>query len=103
MTKQNKAPIPTTSICLNCTKRIQEYGQLCLTLMEIVCSHKHTNYGEDEIDSHLKIVIKFMEERQYIITRDIDDNRISIRPNQQKFPFDSIRGMFCGCKARSQL
>lgn len=96
-----------TPICAHCINRIKDYGFICFDIMDSVCRNTLScdiSYYDDSYDSEKnKPVIKFLESKNYLITTEIDELMVVIRPNLDHGSFDEQAREFCWCKSKTKL
>ena len=87
-------------ICENCCNRVKGYGFICYDVVEQVCKDSITDnftvyQGEEGMDT----LIEFLEKKGLIISTDIHDDLIVLRPSRPH----SKQNRFCWCKNDSSL
>jgi len=91
-------------ICQICTARITDYGFMCFEIMEEVCrcavNHDTIYYHEIITNPHLKEIIKILETKGLLISTEIDNFRVVIKPNNKQEGFGSQDITFCWCENR---
>jgi|SRR5712671_1835029 len=94
-TKFKKAPI-----CEICTARIHSYGFICLDLMDRICSSSlnlNVCYYDEKSLKHTGQVIRFLELKGLLVTRDIQEGKITVMPNLSRCHFNGEDETFCWC------
>lgn len=90
---------PSAVLCETCKKRLFSYGQLALFIVQAACDQAILSVPIliDEEDAttwnSLAPVIKYLEGKGYIVTIEIDDCRLSVKPTNY-----DVSEVFCWCK-----
>jgi hypothetical protein len=89
----------TAYICQNCQINLSKFGYPCLDLMIMACYNYSVNkllaYSEnhDSLLFQLRSVLRFLEEKGYIFTKEISTFDIAIYPNLKT----STKSQECFC------
>ncbi len=97
-----KKIINPSFICENCSQTISEYGYPCIELINMVCAYhrycKQLTYDENyEPDSAIIQPLLFLESKGYLVSTDIENDKIEILPNFSRCKFDEETNKFCWC------
>ena len=80
---------------------------MCCHLMEKICYNElersRSLFHDVQSDDILKSAIKFLEGKGYIVSTDIFDNFIAVRPNLSNGRFDPQMQKYCWCFGRVEL
>lgn len=92
-------------ICPACTTRIQDYGYICLSIMQKVCEASSQNdfvfYDEKEAPGSMQGVVKFLESKMLIVTTEVAKDCIGILPYKRSENYDYINNLFCWCPRKT--
>lgn len=94
-------------LCEACEKRIEEYGYMCVEFMQEVCKNAYQG-GEfycHELHSpmHVQSVTRFLELKSYLVSKELQEDVVVIRPNLRTGVFNSEKNVFCWCVGDGQL
>jgi hypothetical protein len=76
-------PIINAPICLRCMESIKSYGMLCAIVMEKICFNfcrGKVSIFEELDEKKLRPVIKFLEMKGFLVTTDVQEDIILVRP-----------------------
>lgn len=83
-------------ICEECVVDIKQFGEFCFSCFAAtiaVDTHKIPNIYTRGVEADT--IMKFLENRRYVITREIDDLTIQALPNYTSGKFDPSRQCYC--------
>src|SRR3546814_670884 len=83
-------------ICNECSNTLEGFGFICFDLVSQICADFMDSitsaYQENQKTTTLSTVISFLERKNFLVTTDIEDSYIEIRPNTIFGNYDESRG-----------
>lgn len=94
-------------LCSTCENRIEQYGCLCVEFMQELCENAFKGdslcYHETHSPLHVKTIIKFLENKQFVVSSDLLSDVVVIMPNLTSGSFNDEKKVFCWCERAGKL
>lgn len=89
-------------LCDECYYKIATYGYPCVLLMDLALAYylsqeKLLISDKDIHDRIYKTPLIFLESKGFLISTEIDDQKLQILPNLSKCSHDRQKNWFCWC------